>query len=65
MVGALGIDVTTDNGFDIGGTSNKAYALLTVGGTTKIYSINLTTGAATETGAFPNSARGFTLGLGF
>lgn len=64
-VGPLGINVETDNGFDIGGTSNKAYALLTVGATTKLYSINLTTGAATEAATFPNAARGFAVGLGF
>ena len=52
-------------GIDIGGTSNKAYALLTVSGTTRIYSINLTTGAATQVSAFPNAARGFAIGLGF
>ena len=64
-VGPLGIDITTDNGFDIGGTSNKAYALVTVGSTTKIYSINVNTGAATETAAFPNAAKAFAVGLGF
>jgi Domain of unknown function (DUF4394) len=63
--GSLGIDVTAENGFDIGGTTNKAYALLTVSGTTRIYSINLTTGAATQVSAFPNAARGFAIGLGF
>lgn len=63
--GSLGIDVTAENGFDIGGTTNKAYALLTVSGTTRIYSINLTTGAATQLSAFPNAARGFAVGLGF
>ena len=30
-----------------------------------IYSINLTTGAATEAAIFPNAARGFAIGLGF
>ncbi|MBC7874814.1 MAG: DUF4394 domain-containing protein [Ferruginibacter sp.] len=64
-VGALGIDVTTDNGFDIGGTSNKAYAVLTVGSTTKLYTINMTTGAATEAATFPNVTKGFAVGLGF
>lgn len=63
--GSLGIDVTAENGFDIGGTTNKAYALLTVSGTTRIYSINLTTGPATQLSAFPNAARGFAIGLGF
>jgi hypothetical protein len=64
-VGSLGIDIGTDNGFDIGGTSNKAWALVTVGGSTKIYSINLTTGAATEAAVFPNAVRGFAIGTGF
>lgn len=64
-IGPLGIDITADNGFDIGGTSNKAYAVLTVGSTTKLYSINITTGAATELTAFPNGVRGFAVGLGF
>ncbi len=64
-IGPLGINVETDNGFDIGGISNKAYALVTVGTTTKIYSINLSTGAATEAGTYPNAAKGFAVGLGF
>lgn len=64
-IGALGIDVTTDNGFDIGGTSNKAYAVLTTGSTAKLYTINLTTGAAAEAATFPNTVKGFAVGLGF
>ncbi|KLT65828.1 DUF4394 domain-containing protein [Pedobacter sp. BMA] len=64
-VGALGVNVEANNGFDIGGTSGQAYALLTVGGTQKIYSINLTTGAATAGATIGTAARGFALGLGF
>jgi Domain of unknown function (DUF4394) len=64
-VGALGINVETDNGFDIGGRTNMAYALLTVGTTTKIYSINLSTGAATSLADFTGTAKGFSVGLGF
>ncbi|WP_415581809.1 DUF4394 domain-containing protein [Flavobacterium longum] len=64
-VGALGVDVTASNGFDIGGTSNMAYAILTVGGNAKVYMINTTTGAATAMGDFPASVKGFALGLGF
>jgi len=64
-VGNLGIDISADNGFDIGGTSNKAYALVTVGGNYRIYSINTMTGAATQVSTFPNSVRGFAIGLGF
>jgi hypothetical protein len=57
-VGALGINVDGNNGFDIGGTDNKAYALLSVGSTTKIYSINLSTGAATAVGDFTGPVKG-------
>jgi hypothetical protein len=64
-VGALGANVETDNGFDIGGRTNLAYALLTVGTTTKIYSINLSMGAATSVADFPGLAKGFAVGLGF
>ena len=64
-VGALGINVETGNGFDIGGRSNMAYGLLTVGTATKIYSINLSTGAATAVTDFPGLTRGFAVGLGF
>ena len=50
-VGPLGVtlDAFSDAGFDIdaGGT---AYAALTVGGLTRLYSVNLTTGAATLVG---------------
>ncbi len=64
-VGSLGVDVTADNGFDIGGTTNKAYAIFTVGTANFIYSINLTTGAATQVAPFPNAVKGFAVGLGF
>lgn len=64
-VGSLGINVELNNGFDIGGTSNKAYALLRVGGLTKMYSINLTTGAASLFSEFPSNVRGLAIGLGF
>lgn len=64
-VGALGINVETSNGFDIGGTSGLAYGLFTVGGTQRIYTVNLTTGTATAGPAIANASRGFALGLGF
>jgi hypothetical protein len=66
-VGPLGVTATAANGFDIGSKSGTAYALLTVGGTTKIYTINLTTGAATAGAAFTgtDTYKAFTLGLGF
>ncbi|MVM33121.1 DUF4394 domain-containing protein [Spirosoma sp. HMF4905] len=66
-VGSLGADVESANGFDIGGTTGTAYALLRSSGTTKIYTINLTTGAATAGATLSGSptVRGFTVGLGF
>lgn len=64
-VGSLGLTNAIQNGFDIGGTSNNAYALFTVGGTTKVYAVNTTTGAATAGIDFPNTVSGFALGLGF
>jgi Domain of unknown function (DUF4394) len=64
-VGNLGIDINADNGFDIGGTSNIAYALVTTGAGTSIYGINTTTAFATKISTFPNVAKGFAVGLGF
>jgi hypothetical protein len=63
-VGSLNVTVDAANGFDIGSASNTAYALLTVSGTTRLYGINLQTGAATPVSNFPQAVRGFTLGLG-
>lgn len=64
-VGALGIDVTNMNGFDIGSTRQKAYLIATVSGATKVYTLNTTTGAATAGAAFPSAVSGFSIGLGF
>lgn len=61
----LGVNIDAANGFDIGGTSGMAYAILTSSNTTKIYQINLTTGLATAVADFPKQVRGFALGLGF
>ena len=63
-VGPVGVDFSTANGFDIppgvdtlvanfGVPSGSGLALLTVGGTTQLYSINLVTGAGTLIGNFP------------
>jgi len=51
-VGAFGVDFTDIAGFDIVtlGADNYAYATLTVGGTVGLYSINLSTGAASALG---------------
>ena len=63
--GALGINITSNNGFDIGSTSQKAYLVATVGTETKIYTVNTTNGAATAVTNYPNMVKGFTVGLGF
>ncbi|KLT71679.1 DUF4394 domain-containing protein [Flavobacterium sp. ABG] len=64
-VGALGVTTTGMNGFDIGGNSGEAFAILTVSTTQSIYKINLTTGAATKTVDFSPAVTSMTLGLGF
>jgi len=64
-VGPLGINVEASNGFDIGSTSGIAYGIFTVGTVQRIYSVNLSTGAATAAGTITTPVRGFTLGLGF
>lgn len=64
-VGSLTVNAENQNGFDIGGSSNTGYSLLTVGGATKVYTINTTTGAATAGIDFPNKVKGMSVGLGF
>ena len=60
-VGPLGVDVTAVNGFDISGNSGVAYAALAVGTAgSRLYTINLATGAATA-GGFIASATGLPL----
>ncbi|MEO5996588.1 MAG: DUF4394 domain-containing protein, partial [Chitinophagaceae bacterium] len=64
-VGSLGILASEKGGFDIGGTSGKAYALLQVSGSVNIYTISLTDGKATVLASFPKSVTSFAMGLGF
>ena len=64
-VGSLGVTGTADAGFDIGGTSSTAFALFTTGTTSRIYTVNLQTGAATAGQTIPQAVIGFTVGLGF
>lgn len=61
LVGALGVNVTDVNGFDISTGDNTAYAALTATALTSLYTVNLTTGAATSVGLIglgANSLRG-------
>jgi hypothetical protein len=64
-VGSLGINADAMSGFDIGSTTNMAYALLASAGNSKLYSINKTSGMASALGNFPFTVTGFTIGLGF
>ena len=64
-VGALGINVESNNGFDIGGTSGDAYGIFTVSGVQKLYKVNLTSGATTAVSTISPAVNGFALGLGF
>ena len=56
LVGALGVDFDSVTGFDIA-QDGTGYALLVTGGQTRLYSINLLTGAATLA---PNSISSLT-----
>ncbi|MEO7802181.1 MAG: DUF4394 domain-containing protein [Ginsengibacter sp.] len=65
-IGNLGFNVFKSNGFDIGGTSNLAYGILTSDdGSSRLYAVDKSTGAATSKGDFISQVKGFTLGLGF
>ncbi|SFT43386.1 protein of unknown function [Algoriphagus locisalis] len=64
-IGALGIDITSDNGFDVGGTSDMAYGVFTVGGATGVYSVNLMTGATSKVSDLNFNPTTMALGLGF
>jgi len=68
-VGALGIDVSGVNGFDIvsrGPSSgfNLAYAALTVNGVSGLYTINLATGATTLVATLPTTLRALAISFG-
>ncbi|MDQ6656555.1 MAG: DUF4394 domain-containing protein, partial [Verrucomicrobiota bacterium] len=52
-VGPLGVTPDATLGFDVSGTTGVAYAAMTVGGVTNLYTINLLSGAATLVGPLP------------
>ncbi len=64
-VGSLNVNIDSGNGFDIGSTSGTAIGIFTSGSQSKIYRVNLSTGAASVMTSFPESVKGFTIGLGF
>jgi hypothetical protein len=57
-VGSLGIDVDDLGGFDIDGNSGIAYAALSIGGNSGLYTINLATGQATSIGSLSGTVTG-------
>ncbi len=64
-IGNLNYNIDAANGFDIGGTSGTAWAILMSNNRSRLFTINTTTGAATVKGDFPAMVNGFTIGLGF
>ena len=64
-IGNLGVNVDADSGFDIGGNSATAFALLKVNSVTSVYSINMATGAATKVSDISIQATAMAVGLGF
>jgi hypothetical protein len=64
-VGPLGINVEAANGFDISGSKGIGYALLSSGGSTKLYTIDTATGTAKAAGSFAYPVQGLAVGLGF
>ena len=57
----LGVDTSDAVGFDISANDNRAYAIVTVGGTSGLITINLTTGAAAPVGTMAGGTyRGLT-----
>lgn len=62
---SLGVNVESGNGFDIGGTSNKAWGIFKTSSQTGLYSIDLSTGQASYMMSVPATVKGFAIGLGF
>ena len=56
-VGPLGVDASDVNGFEISAVDGTAFAALTVGGASQLYTISLSTGAARPVGAVAGGMR--------
>ncbi|GGK86145.1 DUF4394 domain-containing protein [Rufibacter glacialis] len=65
LIGRLGVMTGPNNGFDIGGVSGNALALLQAGSQSGIYQINLSTGQASLLSSLSRTPLSFALGLGF
>lgn len=64
-VGVLNANISGNNGFDIGGMSNSAFAVLQVGNSSAVYQINLMNGTATKISDLSFTHLAMALGLGF
>jgi hypothetical protein len=58
-VGSLGVNTSTDAGFDVDPASGLAYAALEVGGSSGLYAVDLATGAATLVALIGNGSVDF------
>ncbi|WP_317167793.1 DUF4394 domain-containing protein [Spirosoma sp. KUDC1026] len=67
LIGNVGMPLEGGNGFDIGGATGMGYGLFRWNGETKVYSVNLMTGAASNGVTLTGnpSVRGMAVGLGF
>jgi hypothetical protein len=63
MIGPLGVTVAagSDAGLDVSPTTSAAFATIRTVGGTALYTIDLSTGAATVVGAFPAAVRDLTI----
>ncbi|EPR71102.1 DUF4394 domain-containing protein [Cyclobacterium qasimii] len=64
-IGDLGNSIESGNGFDIGGASGMAYALVKAEGANGIYTVNLLTGNITKVADFNFDVVSMSIGLGF
>ncbi|MEX2567437.1 MAG: DUF4394 domain-containing protein [Cyclobacteriaceae bacterium] len=64
-IGDLGTSINSGNGFDIGGDSGMAYALVKADGSYGIYTVNLHTGKITRAADFKFDVVSMAVGLGF
>ncbi len=64
-IGMLGVNVSSGNGFDIGGVSGNAWGIFSVNNNTGLYSVNLKTGKASYQMSLSYVIKGFAIGTGF
>ncbi len=65
FVATLDADIRESNGFDIGGNSGNAMAVITIGDDTYMAGVDLVTGHVTTQYILPDQVLGFAIGIGF